>query len=480
MLFNSIDFVLFLPIVFTIYWCISGKSPRLQNVFLLIASYFFYGCWNWKFLSLIAFSTLVDYLVGVALGQENRPARRKWLLVASVVVNVGLLGFFKYYNFFLESFVSTFSMLGFEFSTSRLNILLPVGISFYTFQTLSYTIDVYRRKLEPTKDLIAFAAFVSYFPQLVAGPIERATNLLPQFFKKRQFNYDRAVNGMQQILWGLVKKIVIADNCARVVDNIYANSDSLPGSALLLAVLLFSFQVYGDFSGYSDIAIGLARLFGFNLKQNFNYPYFSRDYGEFWRRWHISISTWFRDYVYIPLGGNRGSQWILVRNILIVFAVSGLWHGANWTFIVFGLVSGLFVLPSMLRATHKNNTGTVAQGKILPNLRESRDMLITFLTFSFTLILFRSASITDAFNYLMRLTSHSFFPIPYLPDLLTTILLVVSFMVVEWTGRTKQFAIEEIGRRWKRPYRWSLYLGLLFSVMYWGVFDEAHFVYFQF
>ncbi|MFY0591958.1 MBOAT family O-acyltransferase [Roseivirga sp.] len=483
MLFNSIDFVLFLPLVFIIYWCISSDRPKEQNLFLLLASYFFYGCWNWKFLGLIAFSTLIDYLIGLALGKEIKQVRRTWLLMTSIFVNIGLLGFFKYYNFFLESFVDSFSMLGIEFSPNRLNILLPVGISFYTFQTLSYTIDVYRGKLAPTKDFIAFAAFVSYFPQLVAGPIERATHLLPQFFKRRAFSYEKAVNGMQQVLWGLVKKVIVADNCARIVDHIYANSDTLTASTLVLGILLFSFQVYGDFSGYSDIAIGLARLFGFNLKQNFNYPYFSRDYGEFWRRWHISISTWFRDYVYIPLGGNRGSKLINARNILIVFAISGLWHGANWTFILFGLFNGLFVLPSMLRGTHKKHTGTVAENRRLPTFREFFGMLSTFLTISFLLILFRANNLAHALDYFIGLFSFSIFSglgLPNINGVYTTILIVIIFILIEWNGRTRLFAIENLGYGWKKSYRWAVYICITFAIIYLGAFDEGRFIYFQF
>ena len=306
MLFNSLDFAVFLPIVFFLYWFVVQKQLKLQNALIVLASYFFYACWDWRFLSLIIFSTIVDYLVGKKLGTEQHKSKRKILLWTSIVVNIGFLGFFKYYDFFLENFVDAFSFFGMRVSPNSLNIILPVGISFYTFQTLSYTIDVYKKKLNPTKDFIAFSAFVCFFPQLIAGPIERATNLLPQFFKKRTFEYHNAVDGMRQILWGLFKKVVIADNCAEIANQIFNQSADMNGSALVLGALFFTFQIYGDFSGYSDIAIGTSRLFGFNLKQNFATPYFSRDIAEFWRRWHISLSTWFRDYLYIPLGGSRG------------------------------------------------------------------------------------------------------------------------------------------------------------------------------
>lgn len=323
MLFNSIDFAIFLPIVFILYWFVTEKNLKLQNFLIVIASYLFYGWWDWRFLSLILFSTLVDYSVGLKLKDEEKQNKRKILLWISLLVNLGFLGFFKYYNFFLENFTTAFSFFGTEINANSLNIILPVGISFYTFQTLSYTIDVYKRKLEPTKNYIAFSAFVSFFPQLVAGPIERATSLLPQFYKKRSFNYSKAVDGMRQILWGLFKKVVIADNCAEYANLIFNNSDNYSGSTLIVGAIFFTFQIYGDFSGYSDIAIGTSRLFGFDLKRNFAFPYFSRDIAEFWRRWHISLSTWFRDYLYIPLGGSRGGTWMKVRNTFIIFIVSG-------------------------------------------------------------------------------------------------------------------------------------------------------------
>lgn len=308
MLFNSLDFAIFLPIVFVLYWFIVEKHLKIQNALIVVVSYVFYGWWDWRFLSLIIFSTLVDYLIGQKLRTENNQSKRKILLWTSILVNLGFLGFFKYYNFFLENFVSAFSTFGLQINANSIKIILPVGISFYTFQTLSYTIDVYRNKLKPTKDFIAFSAFVCFFPQLVAGPIERATNLLPQFYKQRKFDYDKAIDGLRQILWGLLKKMVIADNCAIYANNIFENYNTYNGSTLFLGALFFTFQIYGDFSGYSDIAIGISRLFGFELKQNFSTPYFSRDIAEFWRRWHISLNSWFRDYLYFPLGGSRGGK----------------------------------------------------------------------------------------------------------------------------------------------------------------------------
>lgn len=315
MLFNSIDFAIFLPIVFFLYWFVTSKNLKLQNILIVCASYLFYGWWDWRFLSLIIFSSVVDYFVGLQLKEQNNQFKRNLLLCVSIFINIGFLSLFKYFNFFLDNFINAFSLFGYKLEISTLKIVLPVGISFYTFQTLSYSIDVYRRKLEPTKDIIAFLAFVSFFPQLVAGPIERATDLLPQFYKKRNFDYQQSVNGLRQILWGLFKKVVIADNCARYSNIIFNNSEKYHGTTLLLGVFFFSFQIYGDFSGYSDIAIGTSGLFNIKLKRNFAFPYFSRDISEFWRRWHISLSSWFRDYVYIPLGGSRVNTLLQIRNI---------------------------------------------------------------------------------------------------------------------------------------------------------------------
>jgi len=318
MLFNSLDFAIFFPIVFLLYWFLFRGNIRQQNLLVVASSYFFYAWWDWRFLFLIIFSTTLDFFIGKKLGQEQDSKKRKYYLWISIIANLGSLGFFKYYNFFVENFIEAFSFFGTEIHGGSLDIILPVGISFYTFQTLSYSIDVYKRKMEPTKDFVAFSAFVCFFPQLVAGPIERASNLLPQFNKKRKFSYEKSADGLKQILWGFFKKTVIADNCAEYADMFFNNPSDYNGSALILGVFFFAFQIYGDFSGYSDIAIGASRLFGINLSRNFQFPYFSRDIAEFWRRWHISLSTWFRDYLYIPLGGSRGSLVMKLRNTFII------------------------------------------------------------------------------------------------------------------------------------------------------------------
>ena len=487
MLFNSIDFAIFLPIVFIFYWFVTNKNLKLQNFLIVAASYLFYGWWDWRFLSLILFSTIVDYTVGRKLRKEENQLKRKVLLWTSILVNLGFLGFFKYYNFFLDNFILAFSFFGTEIKANSLNIILPVGISFYTFQTLSYTIDVYKRKLEPTKDFIAFSAFVSFFPQLVAGPIERATNLLPQFYNKRTFDYSKAVDGLRQILWGLFKKIVIADNCAQYANLIFHNSADYSGSTIVLGAIFFTFQIYGDFSGYSDIAIGTSRLFGFDLKQNFNFPYFSRDIAEFWRRWHISLSTWFRDYHYIPLGGSRGGTWMKVRNTFIIFIVSGFWHGANWSFVVWGTLNAIYFLPLLLTNKNRNHIDIVAKGKSLPNLKELSLMLLTFILTVFAWIFFRAENIGHAFSYISGIISPSLLSTPYIIEAGTgrsilpkTILLLIGlFIFIEWLGRDGQYAIEKFVLKWRRPYRHIMYYIILYTILYFGA-NKQQFIYFQF
>ncbi|MGF1584901.1 MAG: MBOAT family O-acyltransferase [Bacteroidales bacterium] len=486
MLFNSIDFAIFLPVVFLIYWFIISRNLKLQNLLIVVASYLFYGWWDWRFLSLIIFSTFVDYFIGLGLLKQEDNTRRKILLWTSIFVNIGFLGVFKYYNFFLENFVAAFTFFGSEISPGSLNIILPVGISFYTFQTLSYTLDVYKRKLEPTKDVIAFAAFVSFFPQLVAGPIERATNLLPQFYNKRSFDYHQAVDGLRQILWGLFKKVVIADNAAQYANLIFNNSENYPGSVLIIGGIFFALQIYGDFSGYSDIAIGTARLFGFNLMTNFAFPYFSRDIAEFWRRWHISLSTWFRDYLYIPLGGSRGGTWMKVRNTFIIFIVSGFWHGANWTFMVWGALNAIYFLPLLLSNKNRTYLDTVAQGKFFPNLRETFSIMLTFSLTIFAWIFFRADSISHALNYISEIFSSSVMTLPtgahfkgvgIHPYLM--LILVTVFMVTEWIGRENRYALANVGIAWRRPLRYAMYYGIIAAILWFGV-NEQEFIYFQF
>lgn len=480
MLFNSIDFAIFLPLVFIVYWFFTQKSLKLQNAFIVIASYIFYGWWDWRFLSLIIISTLTDFIIGLILSKEHNNSKRKFLLVLSICINLGLLGFFKYFNFFAESFSDAFTLLGYNIKPTSLNIILPVGISFYTFQTLSYTIDLYKRKIEHTRDIIAFAAFVSFFPQLVAGPIERAANLLPQFKTKRTFNYSEAIDGLKQILWGLFKKIVIADSCAEYANLIFNNYGDYSGSTLLLGAFFFAVQIYGDFSGYSDIAIGTSRLFGFNLMQNFAFPYFSRDIAEFWRRWHISLSTWFRDYVYIPLGGSRVSKIKQIRNTIIVFVVSGFWHGANWTFIAWGFLNALYFLPLLLTKKNRTHLNIIAEDKLFPSFKNTIQILFTFFLTLIAWVFFRSENIISAFGYLSEMFSFSFFTIPQVRPY-GILILVFVFFAIEWIGRRQKFAIATLFSTKKAYLRWIFYYLLLIFIIYFALNQpEQQFIYFQF
>ncbi|BAO77472.1 MBOAT family O-acyltransferase [Winogradskyella sp. PG-2] len=482
MLFNSIDFAVFLPVVFIFYWFCCQKNLKLQNLLIVAASYLFYGWWDWRFLSLIIFSTIVDYSIGVALSKEDSQKKRKLFLWLSILVNLGFLGFFKYYNFFLDNLITAFTFFGTELQASSLKVILPVGISFYTFQTLSYTIDVYRKKLTPTKDFIAFSAFVSFFPQLVAGPIERATNLLPQFYTKRKFEYNKAVDGLRQILWGLFKKVVIADNCAEFANEFFNNHTEYGGSGLLLGALFFTFQIYGDFSGYSDIAIGTSRLFGFNLKQNFAFPYFSRDIAEFWRRWHMSLSTWFRDYLYIPLGGSKGGTSMKIRNTFIIFIVSGFWHGSNWTFIVWGALNAIYFLPLLLANRNRSNIGVVAEGRLLPSIKDFLNIISTFLLTVLAWVFFRADSVGHAIDYLIGIFSKSLFSIPEFNNrthAVEVLLLIGFLMFIEWLGRDSQYGIEKLGLKWNRNLRMVFYIGII-CLIFLFIGKEQEFIYFQF
>lgn len=473
MLFNSLDFAVFLPLVFIVYWFVLDKKLQAQNLFIALASYVFYGWWDWRFLSLIIFSTLVDYFIGLQIFRTSKESTRKALVGLSLTVNLGLLGFFKYYNFFVDTFIEGFSLLGYDFSARSLNLILPVGISFYTFQTLSYTLDIYRQKLTPTRNFIAFASFVSFFPQLVAGPIERAKHLLPQFYTARKFNYAWAVSGVKLIIWGLFKKMVIADNAALLVDGIYSNYQYESSWSLLVGMVLFSFQIYGDFSGYSDIAIGLSRLLGFDLMTNFRFPYFSRNIREFWSRWHISLSTWFRDYLYIPLGGNRGTRGMVVRNIFIVFLVSGLWHGANWTFVFWGFIHALLFIPLLFIALPP-----VTQVSVF-NLTSFTQRVMTFSLVTFAWVFFRAENISQALKYLSRLlqgqTGHLFIrqTTSYTLMFASATLGILILLLLEYRCYRQERSNLQL------PSWHYLWMALLISFL--GVFkNQSDFIYFQF
>lgn len=486
MLFNSIDFAIFLPIVFCLYWFFCNRNHQLQNGLLVVASYIFYGWWDWTFLALLVLSTVVDFCIGVGLKNANHQAARKILLWISIIGNLSLLGFFKYFNFFADSFVDAFTLFGYKIDRVELEVVLPVGISFYTFQALSYTIDVYKRKLEPSTDFVQYAAFVSFFPQLVAGPIERAVHMLPQFGSPRKFLYSEAADGSRQILWGLFKKMVIADNCAVHADVIFGNSATLSGSTLLLGAVFFAIQIYCDFSGYSDIAIGTARLFGFDLMRNFAFPYFSRDIAEFWRRWHISLSTWFRDYLYFPLGGSRGGLWKSVRNTFIVFAVSGLWHGANWTYVIWGLLNALYFLPLLIAGRNRANLDIVAEHRKFPSIREFIGMVTTFGLAVFAWIFFRAENVGHALGYISGIFSKSLFTIPAFEGIRSakvTIVLVILFFMIEWFGRRDPYPLANLGNYFagngRRSIRWAFCYSLGILIFLFGV-SRQEFIYFQF
>jgi len=482
MLFNSISFAVFLPVVFLLYWFVARKSLRGQNVLLLIASYFFYGSWDYRFLFLLIFSTFLDYFTGIKIHEAETRKRKKIWLWLSITINLGFLGVFKYYNFFAASFAGALSLVGFHADYFTLQVILPVGISFYTFHGLSYVLDLYNDRIKPERDFINYAVFVSFFPLLVAGPIERATHLLPQIIRKRDFDYHQAMDGLRQMLWGFFKKMVIADNCAIYVNDIFSHSSGYSGSTLVLGTMFFAFQVYGDFSGYSDIALGTARLFGINLLRNFAFPFFARDIAEFWRRWHISLTTWFRDYLYIPLGGNRGGKWMSIRNMFIVFLVSGFWHGANWTYIVWGLLNAIYLLPLLLLHKTKQNVEIVAKGRLFPSLKELTGMIVTFALILFSFIFFRARDLHHAFAYTAKIFSPSLFSLPHFKGdekIAPLAILILVFFLIEWIGREEQYAIEKIGLKWHKAVRWALYYTLVMAIFLFAGKEQA-FIYFQF
>ncbi len=479
--FNSLAFSIFLPLVFFLYWTLQNRPLVAQNCFILIASYIFYGWWNWRFLLLICTISFVAFTAGKALSVTDNQNRRKLLLSISLCANLGILGFFKYYGFFVESFMASMQGLGMHLELRTIQVILPIGLSFYTFQAVGYVIDVYQRRVTATDEAVAFFAYVSFFPQLVAGPIGRASQLLPQFLARRQFNTKEAKDGLRQILWGLFKKMVIADNLVPTVETIYRDYHQYSGPILLLGTMYFAIQVYCDFSGYSDIAIGTARLFGFRLMQNFAFPYFSRNMAEFWRRWHISLSTWFRDYVYIPLGGSRTRSTARhLANLIVTFTISGLWHGANWTFIIWGVVHGLYYVPLVLSGRHKAYANGIAPGRLLPSPREAVQMSSTFLLTLFAWIFFRANSLAHATGIIGRLWSSNWleWPQSHSGQLLNGLPYVLALLAIEWGQRDKQHALQiEAMPVWGR---WAIYYGVVLGIFFFSATDHVPFIYFQF
>ena len=487
MFFNSINYSLFLPIVFILYWLFSNKNVKYQNLILLASSYFFYSCWDWRFLILLLFSTSLDFFTGIKISNSKTLKRENFWFWLSISINLGLLFIFKYFNFFIDSFIDFFAHLGIILDPVTLNVILPVGISFYTFHGLSYVIDIKKKRINPELNFIDYSVFVSFFPLLVAGPIERATHLLPQIKRKRNFDYAKAVDGLRQILLGLFKKVVIADQCANYANLIFNNSEDYTGITLFLGAFLFAFQIYGDFSGYSDIALGTARLFGIELLKNFSTPYFSRNIAEFWRKWHISLSTWFRDYVYIPLGGSHGGLWLRCRNVLIIFLISGFWHGANWTFIIWGLLHAMYILPSVILKSNRDNLNCVAQGNILPSFKEFWNMTITFILAVFAWIFFRAVDIRQAFYIVENLIVGLFDKEGYIQLINFLVwevgyilpILGAFFLIIEWSGREKNHAFEKILIKRSKVLRWSFYVLISILVIVYST-KEKVFIYFQF
>ena len=477
MFFNSLAFAVFLPIVFFLYWFVFNKTKSSQNTLLIVASYYFYSCWDWRFLFLLVFSTFLDYYTGIQIEKGKSENSRKFWFWVSIIVNLGFLGIFKYYNFFATSFSELLNSAGVQASPILLEVILPVGISFYTFHGLSYVIDIYFKRIKAEYNFIDYSLFVSYFPLLVAGPIERATHLLPEIKVKREFDLEKAKEGIYQIIWGLVKKVVIADTCATYANAIFDHYTSMNSFSLLLGAVYFAFQIYGDFSGYSDIALGVSKLFGLDLLRNFNYPYFSRDIAEFWRRWHISLSSWFRDYLYIPLGGSKGGIWIKIRNTFIIFVVSGFWHGANWTYLAWGFINAVYFLPLLLSNSNRNNMDEIQLKVNFDSVKVILSILYTFSLTCIAWIFFRARTITDAILYLKRIFTSKDFSFQFLENDRYTyeaLLIIGLFVVVEWNNRNK---IEPLSGRRNML---KVFLAIL-AIMAFGTFsDYKEFIYFQF
>ncbi len=477
MFFNSLHFAIFLPIIFILYWFVFNKNKSWQNSLLIIASYYFYACWDWRFLFLLVFSTLLDYFSGIQIEKSKSVKESKFWFWLSVIINLGFLGVFKYYNFFATSFTELLNGFGFQVNPLLIKVILPVGISFYTFHGLSYVIDIYYKRIKAETNFIDYSLFVSYFPLLVAGPIERATHLLPQVKVKREFNFEKAKEGLHQIIWGLVKKVVIADSCALYANEVFNHQEQMNSLSLVLGAIYFAFQIYGDFSGYSDIALGTSKLFGIDLLKNFNFPYFSRDIAEFWRRWHISLSSWFRDYLYIPLGGSKVGKWMQVRNTFIIFLVSGFWHGANWTFIVWGFLNAIYFLPLLLLNKNRNNLEDIHFKFNFDGVKTIFQILITFSITTFAWIFFRAKSISEAILYIKNMFTNLNFDSQYLnnaryaPELLW---LIGAFVLFEWFNKYKTELISG-------KYENIKLLFCILAILALGVFsDYKEFIYFQF
>lgn len=485
MTFTTLTFLLFLTAIFAAYWL--AKRQELQNCILLSSSYLFYGWWEPSFCALMLFASTVDYLVGLGMLRSRSQRVRGVLLACSIAVNLGTLAYFKYFNFFADSLQALGRSLGWQFDPVTVQVLLPVGISFYTFQTMSYSIDVYRGQTTPTRNYLEYLAFISFFPQLVAGPIERSGNLLAQFQRARVFHYAEAADGARQFLWGFFKKLVVADRLCVIVDNIYSRLDQATGPEVVLGTIAFAFQIYCDFSAYSDMAIGLARLFGFNLMRNFAYPYFSQDVGEFWRRWHISLSTWFRDYVYVPLGGSRRGKRVQLRNLVLTFMISGLWHGASWNFVVWGTLMGLGTAYATLRSTREPDVPPPGDSqRLLPAPRAILSMSLTFTFICFGWVFFRASTLSQAVLAIRSIINDCFTFEAYVtaikvvqkPQAILGLGTLTALVATEWFRRHHQHPLAALSiPKWQR---WTVYTGLLWGALLLAAPTPAQFIYFQF
>lgn len=479
MLFNSSTFLIFFVLVFFVYWFFLSKKTGIQNLFLLVSSYIFYGFWDWRFLILIFISSISDFYLGNRIFKAVDKKSKKLLLGISVFVNLGLLFTFKYFNFFIDSLAQLGGLLGLSFEPFLLNLILPIGISFYTFQTLSYVIDIYRGQLKPTADLSSFLAFVSFFPQLVAGPIEKARDLLPQFQIQRKFEADKAKDGLRQILFGIFKKVVIADNCAPFVNSIFENYETLPSVVLIFGLILFSFQIYGDFSGYSDIAIGTAKLLGFKLSKNFDFPFFSRSMTELWRRWHISLSTWTGEYIFLPLSkmSKKSGRIGVVLALFCTFLILGIWHGANWTFVFFGLLHGCIVSAEYYFKKYINLKNKFVN---IEFLNYFTGWFVTMSLWLLGMLLFRSANISEAYGYFISIFSNSLMPnsISFFGKYIFLVFFITILLSFDFLNKKRQFGLD-IGH-WKlAPMKWSVYYIFIFFILRYSG-NQQDFIYFQF
>ncbi|HEY9115148.1 MAG TPA: MBOAT family O-acyltransferase [Bacteroidales bacterium] len=478
MLFNSYTFIIFFVVFFFLYWFVFNKNLKIQNLLILAGSYFFYAWADWRLLSYLLGASAVNYFLGIAIENTENSRKRRLLLWLGMIQGVGGLFYFKYFNFFIISFKQAFASINVDLNIHTLNIIVPIGISYFTFKTLSYLLDVDKGKMKASHDWVIFFGYVAFFPSLLSGPIDKAKMFIPQLEKKRTFDYNQAVDGMRQILWGLFKKLVVADNCAPVTSQIFETYQQQPASALVYGGVLYTFQLYADFSGYTDMAIGFARLIGFNITKNFDFPLFAQNIAEFWRKWHISLTAWLTEYVFTPLNiafRDLGKFGIILA-IFINFAIIGIWHGANWTYLVFGILHGLYFIPLILWG-NMNKKKKIAKGKLLPTFREAMNILLTFILVTITFIFFRADSVVQAFQHLNGMFSMSIFHSFNFKPIATFFVFVL--VLVEWIGRDQNYAIENTFSNWPKIMRWAAYFCLIMVIFLFASKGDQ-FIYLQF